>query len=63
MKEAFGRMEFNVGGSVWDLWSPATSLSSSGRESSELLRGRQPASLPYNEPQLEMTEKTEGGHS
>lgn len=46
MKEAFGRMEFNVGGSVWDLWSPATSLSSSGRESSELLRGSQPASLP-----------------
>lgn len=25
-KEAFGRMGFNVGGSVRDLWSPATSL-------------------------------------
>lgn len=25
-KEALGRTGFNVGGSGWDLWSPATSL-------------------------------------
>lgn len=49
--------ELNGGGMLWDLRIPAISLSSSGRDPSELLKGKRQPFLCLNEPWPEITGK------